>query len=166
MARKQNGQKTKPETIEAKQRAVLALEARKEGKTFAQIAEEVGYNSPQAAHDAVKRALDAMIREPAESVRRLELERLDTLWQIQYLNAQAGDVQAMAACMRIMERRAKLLGLDAPTKVESKTEVTNTDGVLVVGAVMTPEEWAAAAKAQQASLTVEDAGSDLAGAAG
>lgn len=157
MARKQNGQKTKPETIEAKEKAVRALEARKEGKTFAQIADEVGYNSPQAAHDAVKRALDAMIREPAEDVRRLELERLDAMWGLHYLNAQAGDVQALAACMRIMERRAKLLGIDAPVRTDNKTEVIGKEGMLVVGPVMSPEEWAAAAKEQQAALTRADA---------
>lgn len=153
MARAHNSQKTKPETIEAKIKAAAALEARKEGKTFDQIAEECGYNSRQAAHDAVKRALDAIIREPADSLRVLDLERLDVLWQIQYLNAQAGDVQAMAACMKIMERRARLLGLDAPVKTENKTEVTGNEGVLVIGATMTPEQWTEAAKQQQAELT-------------
>lgn len=153
MGQPKNGQKTRPETIEAKIKAAAALEARKEGKTFAVIAEECGYNSPQAAHDAVKRALDAIIREPGDSLRSLELERLDTLWQIQYLNAQAGDVQAMAACMKIMERRARLLGLDAPIKTDNKTEVSGKDGVLVIGQTMTPEEWELAAKEQQAALT-------------
>lgn len=124
MARSQNGQKTKPETIEAKMRAAKALELRMEGKAFDAIAEEAGYNSRQAAYDAVKRALTAIVREPAEELIRLDLERLDVLWGIQYLNAQAGDVQAMAACMKIMERRAKLLGLDAPVK----QDVTSSDG--------------------------------------
>lgn len=153
MGQPKNGQKTRPETIEAKIKAAAALEARKEGKTFAVIAEECGYNSPQAAHDAVKRALDAIIREPGDSLRSLELERLDTLWQIQYLNAQSGDVQAMAACMKIMERRARLLGLDAPIKTDNKTEVSGKEGVLVIGPTMTPEDWATAAKEQQAALT-------------
>lgn len=124
MAGVKNGHKTSPETAEAKMRAAKALELRMEGKTFSVIAQEAGYNSPQAAHDAVKRALDATLREPADRLRALELERLDVLWQIQYLNAQAGDVQAMAACMKIMERRAKLLGLDAAVKAE----VTGADG--------------------------------------
>ncbi len=157
MARSQNGQKTKPETIEARIRAAKALELRMEGKSFDQIAEEAGYNSRQAAHDAVKRALDRIEREPADALVKLDLERLDVLWQIQYINAQAGDVQAMAACMKIMERRARLLGLDAPIKTDNKTEVSGKDGVLVIGQTMTPEEWELAAKEQQAALT-KDAG--------
>ena len=117
------GKKTSPETAVAKAKAAKALELRMEGKTFEVIAIEAGYNSKQAAYDAVKRSLDAITREPAKELISLDLERLDVLWQIQYLNAQGGDVQAMAACMKIMERRAKLLGLDAPVKTENKTEI-------------------------------------------
>ena len=52
----------------------------------------------------------------------------------------------MAACMKIMERRARLLGLDAPIKTDNKTEVSGKEGVLVIGPTMTPEDWAAAAR--------------------
>lgn len=151
-----NGKKTSPETAAAKVKAAKALELRMKGKTFDAIAEEAGYNSKQAAFDAVKRSLEAITREPAQELLKLDLERLDVMWGIHYLNAQAGDVQALAACMKIMERRAKLLGLDAPVKVDNKTEVTSKQGVLVVGGVMSPEEWEKAAKAQQASLQAGD----------
>jgi hypothetical protein len=123
-----------------------------EGKTFDVIADEAGYNSKQAAYDAVKRALDAVTREPAEELIKLDLERLDVLWGIQFLNAQGGDVQAMAACMKIMERRAKLLGLDAPVKQDVKQELTTKSGVLMVPAPVDPEAWAEAAAKQQAAL--------------
>lgn len=151
---KANGNKTNAATIQSRLKAAKAVELRMEGKTFSEIARELGYNSQQAAHDAVKRALDSTLRESADRLRELELARLDVLWQIQYLNAQGGDVQAMAACMKIMERRAKLLGLDAPVKVDNN--VTTNDGVLVVGPVMSPEEWTAAAKANQEALQQGD----------
>lgn len=110
--------KTSKVSIAAKMKAAQALELRKEGTTFAEIAKELKYNSPQAAYDAVRRALDATLREPADEVRKLELERLDALWQIQYLNAQSGDLQALTACLSLMDRRAKLVGIYMPTKVE------------------------------------------------
>ena len=94
-----------------------------EGMKFDDIATELGYNSKQAAFDAVSRELRAITREPAEEVLRLDLERLDRMWGVHYLNAQAGDAIALSACMRIMERRAKLLGLEV-----NKTEVTGKDG--------------------------------------
>ncbi|PJK03307.1 hypothetical protein CO612_09145 [Lysobacteraceae bacterium NML71-0210] len=93
---------------------------RKDGLTFAEIAEALAYNSPQAAHDAVKRALDRVVREPALDLLALESERLDGLWKATYPAAKEGDTKAIAACLRIMERRAKLLGLDAPERVEAK----------------------------------------------
>lgn len=120
------GTKTSPVTIQSRLKAAKAVELRMEGKGFPEIAKELGYNSRQAAHDAVMRALRETLREPAEELIRLDLERLDALWQIQYLTAQGGDPMAMAACMKIMERRARLLGLDAPAKQEVKSTVTTT----------------------------------------
>lgn len=120
--RKTTGKKTNPETIAARLKAAQALNLRMEGKTFEDIAKELKYNSKQSAFDAVKRALDSVVREPAESLITLDLERLDVLWQIQYLGAQAGDVSALGACMRIMERRAKLLGLDATRRFDEMPE--------------------------------------------
>lgn len=114
MGQPRNGRKTAPATIEAKERTARALELRKGGETFATIARRVGYRSPQAAHDAVRRALEELLREPAGQLLALELERLDELWSAHYGNALAGDLQALAACLKLMERRARLLGLDKP----------------------------------------------------
>ena len=122
MARNRN--QTSPSTIDAKLRAAKALEMRMEGMKFDDIAAELGFSGRQGAYDAVSRELKAITREPAEEVLRLDLERLDKMWGIHYLNAQAGDAMALSSCMRIMERRARLLGLDAP----SKNEVTGKDG--------------------------------------
>lgn len=112
-----NSSKTSPETAAAKVRAAQAMELRLAGKTFDEIAQIVGYAGKQGAYDAVKRSLDAIIREPAEELRKADLERLDRLWTTPYQQAQTGDMHAVATCLKLMERRAKLLGLDAPQKV-------------------------------------------------
>ena len=46
----------------------------------------------------------------------LELERLDALTLAAWPRARAGDDRAIRVVLRIMQRRAKLLGLDAPLK--------------------------------------------------
>jgi len=51
----------------------------------------------------------------------IELERLDRLTQTFYEKAQCGDVQAGMLCLRIGERRAALLGLDTPKRVDLVT---------------------------------------------
>ena len=121
--KKATGKATNAVTIAARVRAAKAVELRTQGKTFLEIARALNYNSQQAAHDAVKRSLIAILREPVEHLVSLELERLDRIWGIQFSNAQAGDVQAVAACLKIMERRARLLGLDVQPKIEDVPQI-------------------------------------------
>lgn len=113
-----------PEVIQAKQVANEAVKLRIAGKTFREIAEILHYNSQQAAFDAVKRTLIATAREPADELRSLELERLDELWQVAFGKAKEGDLSAQQSCIRILERRARLVGLDAP----QKTTYTDPNG--------------------------------------
>jgi hypothetical protein len=124
MARQDRNSGTK--AIEAKEKAARALELRKEGKTFEEIAKEAGYSCRQSAYDAVKRAMAAITREPAVELIELELARLDSMWGSYYIKAQAGNVLALEACLKIMQRRAKLIGLDAPS--ESRAEFSGPDG--------------------------------------
>ena len=55
--------------------------------------------------------------EGAEHLRTLEALRLDEIQAKIWDKAIAGDYRAVDRVLRIMERRAKLLGLDAPVKV-------------------------------------------------
>jgi hypothetical protein len=98
------------------------------------------------------RSLDATLRGPADDLRALDLERLDRLWRPNYLRALSGNYQATLACLRIMERRARLLGLDAPVRTEGKLAHESTGGVLVVPMPMTRDDWQAVASKSQAEL--------------
>jgi hypothetical protein len=135
---------TSPRRIKAVQEKQLgALEYRKMGYTYLQIAEALGYRSAQGAHEAVKSALTRIIREPAEDVLRLELERLDALFAKPYQNALSGDLMALSACLSVMARKSRLLGLDAP----SRQEVSGAGGgaIQTVVHTMTPADMEAAA---------------------
>lgn len=68
--------------------------------------------------------LDKMTGEKAEAVRAIELERLDLATDCALKAVKAGDYQAVGALVKAMERRAKYLGLDMP----SKSEITGKDG--------------------------------------
>lgn len=104
--------KTSPARIEVNEKQARAMELRKAGCSFQEIADELGYASPSGAYEAVKAALDRTLREPAEALRTIELERLDTMWTAVWENALAGDLDSIATALRIAERRARLLGLD------------------------------------------------------
>lgn len=104
--------------------AVQALELRKTGETFDAIAARLGYKTRQAAYTAVDRALKRVLQEPTDEVRKIEAERLDALLLAMWTPAQQGDQGAIDRVLRIMERRARLLGIDAPTKIAP----TNPEG--------------------------------------
>jgi len=108
----------------AKERKVLEL--RQMGITFDVIAEEAGYASPGSAYNAYKRALLRTLQEPADQIREFETARLDRLISGVWEKALNGEIPAIMAVLKILERRAKLLGLDAPSKVQQ--EVTIFEG--------------------------------------
>ena len=107
--------------IEAKERALKALELRKKGMRYEEIAQQLGYPNRGNAHKAVMKELELLAKEcleEAAQVRDLELQRLDALYLVAYAEVEEGNIPAIDRCLRIMERRAKLLGLDAAEKVE------------------------------------------------
>lgn len=106
-----------------RERHALALEMRKFGYSFDQIAEHFE-TTPNAARGLVKTAMENLIREPGEEVLQMELERLDQLYRAALNHVASGDSDAIPKCLAIMNRRAKYLGLDAP----SKQEVTGPNG--------------------------------------
>jgi hypothetical protein len=102
-----------------------ALRLRSRGYTYQQIADNMGCSKP-TAFERVKRALSAIPAEAAEEYRRLENDRLDTLQAIAMHEAVTKkSMQAIDRVLHIMDRRAKLLGLDAPTR----TEVITLDAI-------------------------------------
>src|SRR3972149_6778053 len=107
--------RTSEKAIAEKRRTARAIELRMAGFTYDSIAEQLGYASKSGASHAVHRALTRMIREPTEQLRDLELDRLDTLQRSLWSVARGGDVAAVDRILKIMERRAKLLGLDRAT---------------------------------------------------
>ena len=113
-----------------RERQRQALELRKAGETYQQIADALGYKSKCGAYKAVEGALREVIREPAEAVRELELQRLDAMLAALWPLMQTGNIQALAGCLKISERRAKLLGLDESQTVgmtSSETQVVHVD---------------------------------------
>lgn len=93
-----------------------ALELRKAGNSYAEIANALGYKTSSGAYRAVMTALKKTLQDPSEEVRQLEIERLDAMLMAMW---EKRDKPMYAdRILRIMERRAKLLGLDAPTKTD------------------------------------------------
>ncbi len=98
------------------------LALRLEGLSHRQIASRLGI-APSSAYKRVRHALDAVNERnaaAAERLRTLELLRLDALQDAVWEQALEGEATFLSRVLTIMERRAKLLGLDVPTKREAK----------------------------------------------
>ena len=103
--------------VDANDNQRKALELRKAGVSYQQIADAIGYKDASGAWRAVKAGLKKTLQEPADDLRKLELERLDSAAAAIYPSVKQGQYGAIDRWIKIMERRAKLLGLDAPTKI-------------------------------------------------
>lgn len=133
-----------PDTAE---RDAEACRLRARALSYAEIAKRLGYVDESHAHRAVQRALKATVQEASDELRAVELKRLDGLYRLALKVAERAhvtvsngrvvhlgdlplqdDAPALAAIdrlLKIQERRARLLGLDAPVK----HEVRNVDAV-------------------------------------
>ena len=99
------------------------LRLRREGLTHRAIAARLGV-APATAYRRIRHALDEINErnvEEAASLRDLEVMRLDEMQAALWEQAvDECDTRAIDRVLRIMERRARLLGLDAPVMRETK----------------------------------------------
>ena len=105
---------------ESAERRQKALELRKNGYDYRTIAKALNTTVKTAYLDVQKclEEIRANTHETAEDVLELELKRLDIAQAALMPRVREGDPRAIDTLMRVQERRAKYLGLDAANKVE------------------------------------------------
>lgn len=117
---------TSEKRLTAVERQRAALELRKAGKSYEAIARELGYGGPSSAHNAVKAALRKTLQEPADDLRALEVARMDAMLDGLWPKVLAGNPRAVEVAIKVLERRARLLGLDAPQKINIEQVIAET----------------------------------------
>lgn len=137
MTGKQGGahSKTAPERVHAAENRKKAVELRVQGASFAAIGRALGV-SAMMAHKYITKELKELAidtRESTDQLRQMELLRLDrmelALWDQAINDKEYGAVDRV---LRIMERRAKLMGLDAPATINKNITITEQDRILLV----------------------------------
>lgn len=94
--------------------------------SFPSIAKQLGYADSGHAYRSIDALLTRTEQEVADSYRKLEVERMDALFRPMYTQGIQGNRNAVDRCLKIMERRAALLGLDAPIRIQQLV-VTDED---------------------------------------
>jgi hypothetical protein len=125
-----------------------ALELRRLGFGYREIAAHLEIGRTRA-HQLVAAAMEdakAQVAESVDVIKAEEISRLDGMLRGLWPNARKGGLGAVDRVLKIMERRAKLLGLDAPVRIAA----TNKDGdqdvdmpryIVPVPATMELEDW-------------------------
>ena len=174
------GNRARADSVRAKAliRDEKALALRLQHKTHAEISAALGYGCRQNAARAIKRRLDALDREcseTAESVKAMELSRLDAMAAGLWKKAAKGDTAAIDRMLKIQERRSAYEGLDMPRalKVEVARELETNIEKLKAGlspdvfeqvlSVLAGEHGAAEAGRDPGSPTESDTGSGESG---
>lgn len=112
----------KPEVLE---REANVLKLRRGGLTFDLIAKELGFKNASGAHKAYTNACKRIVQADVEEIRATEIDRLDIAQGAIWSRVMRGEVPAVMALLKIMERRARILGLDAPSKAQ--VDITHYD---------------------------------------
>lgn len=134
-----------PKHVELTERQIRAIELRKAGLSFHEIAQALGLSNAAAASDAVRTGLERWGSEEVDELRRLEMARLDHLtrriWPkcIGRPGRQGGvnddgtlidpvpevdpDLQYIRMYLRVSDQRAKLVGMYAPDEIKFSHQV-------------------------------------------
>jgi len=136
----QGSPNTAEKLLETQQRRREVLQLKEAGATYEAIADALlqrhgaealpnGWDRRYAYKDLQRELekLQAENREAAENVRRVELRRLDRMLRGLWKDATEGDTQAIRAALKIMKRRADLLGLDAPERFEQAVSFAESE---------------------------------------
>lgn len=132
------------QTIESVQRDAEAARLRGRGWSYQRISDELGYGNRSNAHRAIAKVMAGTIAEPAEEAREFQLSQLDDMTAVAFEILEANNyvvsdgrivrdengqairdpemvLKALDRLIKIQERRAKLLGIDAPKRSEVVT---------------------------------------------
>ena len=110
--------KMSPRRISAVHKQRQALELRMAGRTWQEIADNVGYKGHSGAIAAVESALQRTLQPPASEYRALTLERLTKVLQIHWPSMLQGDYASGRMVLQTLGDIRELLGLDAPVQME------------------------------------------------
>jgi transposase-like protein len=110
----------------AQWRKARAVELAIDGASYAAIAAEVGYSHRGTAYKAVHKTLAERITEGVDTLRRLEVARLDTLQAALWPKALAGDTAAVNTVLRIIEQRTRMLSLGPESPAHRGTAQPST----------------------------------------
>ncbi|WP_433426325.1 hypothetical protein ACQP1V_42650 (plasmid) [Microtetraspora malaysiensis] len=123
---------SKARKVEISQRRYQAVQMRVAGVSPTVIAERLGYSGAAAVSKDIDRALQNAAKQEqmaSEQLLKLEIDRLDRIMASLWPKVIKSDVNACEAALKVINRRATLLGLD----LINRNGVADTDMASLLG---------------------------------
>jgi hypothetical protein len=108
--------------IESRERAQRALVMKRAGFSWTRICEELGYRREASAFMAVKRLLQRSARLETEDMVQLHMERTENMLNKLERGIVQGNPRSVEVGVKVLERQARLLGLDYEDRKEQAPE--------------------------------------------
>ncbi len=118
-----------PASLALAQKRLLALNMKAAGLPWDTIGELLG-ETPKAVCMMVNKDLQKVSRvlaNRAKELHALEWQRLEYLTTALWPAAMGGNARAVEVLLKTMERRAKMMGFDAPERIETKNQTLTMD---------------------------------------
>lgn len=143
--------KTNPAAVARHERDVRCVKLRGAGMGWQDIAQQLGYASAGHAYDRFMVVMKDYPREDVETARETEADRYDALQRAIWAKCLKGDNWAIDRALKLMDQRARLLGLNAPLRQQIEVITEST-----VDAAIRELETLMNANAEAASAAVAD----------
>ena len=95
------------------ERTKRAMALKLAGASYASIADTLGYSDASGARKAVMRGMDQSLQENANELRKLHYGRLEHMLMLLWSDVNTKSLPSMSAALAIMDRMAKLHGIDS-----------------------------------------------------
>jgi hypothetical protein len=89
-----------------------AVVLRTRGKSYAQIAQILNLPNAKTAEEIVRAVITDIPKPSKDEIKAIDTLRLDQLYKVSFGQAVSGDPKAVANCLAIIERRAKVFGTE------------------------------------------------------
>ena len=133
---------------DARSRAQVAFHARVMGATWTAAAQAAGYKHDSTCAAAVRKYIGALPTLDREAERAVARERVSALWSRAWQAVIEGQPGSISNAVRVLERQARLLGLDAP----QEQPVQSGSSVVAIGSFMARPRQQAAVPAGDSHL--------------
>lgn len=106
------------------ERQLLVARYRRKGMSVQDIATTLDITETTIRSTLARAYRNIITSDEMAEARNMEIGRLDELHSSYYDDALGGDIKAAELILKTIDRRSKLLGLDAPQRMESSSEIS------------------------------------------